>query len=1324
MERMLIRLGDTNLENPLSLEDHIPRRRTPNRLHTGWGRKRTLAAVIVLTIWVLAGPLATIYGDGAQAHQTEEEQIEPPLPLRPEQVRFDHLTTEDGLSENRVWGITQDRRGFLWFTTYDGINRYDGHEFKVYKHDPENPNGPGSTLYRRVLEDSRGMLWFGSLGQGLSRFDPETEQWTNFRHDPQDPNSLGGDAIWAIAEDPQGDLWIGTEANGLNRFDYETGQFTRYRHDPDDLNSLSGNQAQAVKVDRLGAVWVGTQFDGLNRFDPETGQWTHYRHNPADPHGLGGDGIFSLYVDKSGVLWIGISGRGLDRFDPETGQWTHYRHNPADPHGLGGDGIFSLYVDKSGVLWIGISGGGLDRFDANAPGEGTFTHYRHDPEDPASLSDDHVASIYQDRSGTLWVGTFGGGLNQLVPGGAEGSGPEMAGKPHVAIVRYQHDLTDPQSLSHDMAVSIFEDREGLLWVGTGGGGVNKLDLQPKQFALYQHEPGNPNSLAANDVRALYEDRFGDLWVGTYGGGLDRIERTAGAGEPIRVTHYQHDPTDPGSLSSNSVVAIAEARDGSLWIGTPGAGFCRFDRETGTFVRYEADPASPDFRPRTIRVIHKARSGALWFGSFGKGLGRLDPETGQFRVYVYDAQDPRSLSGNSILAIYQDRAGDLWIGTLANGLNRFDRDSESFVHYKNEPQDPGSLSSDMVVAIHQDQSGSLWIGTGGGGLNRFDPQTETFTRFTENDGLPSNTVMGILSDDAGSLWISTAGGVSRFDPQRGVFRNYTASDGLQGDQFTEGVAYKGQDGELFFGGSNGITAFFPEQIRDDESPPPVVLTALRLNYLPVGVGPDSVLKRGIAFADEIRLSQADRVLSFDFASLSYRAPEKNRCRYMLEGFDPDWTEVDSESCSATYTNLDPGEYLFRVTGSNGDGVWNKEGDSIAIIVPAPWWRTWWFLGGLGLVLLVLTVGAYRWRLWNLERRAHELETQVAQRTQALEASERRYRDLVENISDVIYAANVDGTITYVSRAVEALLGYSPAEVIGQHFSRFIDPRDLAQVADRFQQYAGGESLPPRESRMIASSGEVRWTRITSAPIFEGDQVVGVRGVLADVTAGRQMQEQREQVAAAAERQRLARDLHDSVTQTLYSIAATAEALPRVWERQPEVGRQGLLDLGRLAGGALAEMRTLLLQLRPDAIAEQPLDELLRQLVRAAEARSQVPVNLTLTGDCSFQADVQGALYHIAREGLNNALKHAHASRIKLGLYCQRERVTLGIRDNGRGFNRANVSSGRFGLSNMRERAEGIGAEFSLETEPGGGTEITVVWIDPEGELDADVGGDHE
>ena len=1240
------------------------------QLCTRASRRRILAVFALLSVLVLAGPLAG-HADGPPAGLTEEGRTEPPPPLRPDQVRFAHITTEDGLAEGRVWGIAQDRRGFLWFTTYDGINRYDGHEFKVYKHDPENPNSPASTTYRCVLEDSRGMLWFGSISQGLSRFDPQTECWTNFEHDPQDPQSLSGNAIWGIAEDPQGDLWIATEANGLSRWSYESGHFSRYRHDPDDPNSLGGDQIIGVAVDRSGVVWAGTQFDGLSRFDPATGQWTRYRHDPEEPNSLGFDHVHTMYEDRAGALWIGTWGRGLDRLDE------------------------------------------------NAPGEGSFTHYRHDPEDPSSLSDNYVVSIYQDRSGTLWVATYGGGLNQLLPDGAESPGPERTGGQHAGFVAYQHDPIDAYSLSNNVAAALFEDREGLLWVGTEGG-VNKLDLQPKRFALYRHQPGNPNSLGASDVRAIYEDRFGDLWVGTHGGGLDRIERTVGSAGELYVTHYLSDPADPATLTGNQVISIAEDRAGSLWVGTQGAGFNRFDRETGTFERYESDPASSDFRPGGVRAIYEDRSGTLWFGSWGAGLGRLDPETGQFRVYVHDPQDPRSLSGNAVFAIEEDTSGDLWIGTLSNGLNRFDRDADAFVRYKKDPADRHSLSNDMVLAIHRGQGGTLWIGTGGGGLNRFDPQTETFTRITESDGLASNTVFTILSDEAGSLWMGTPRGLSRFDPQRGSFRNYTASDGLQGDQFNDGAAYKSGDGEMFFGGPNGITAFFPDQIQDDEHPPPVVLTNLRLNYLTVGVGGDSVLEQALGFDDEIRLSQEDRVLSFDFASLSYRTPEKDRCRYMLEGFDRDWTEVDSRSCSATYTNLDPGEYLFLVKGSNGDGVWNEEGVSISVVVPTPWWQAWWFLGSLGLALVGFSVGAYRWRIWNVERRATHLEAQVAQRTQELEASEQQFRNLVERISDVIYAADTRGNVTYVSPAIEPFLGYSPAEVIGQHLSRFIDPDDLEGVTERFEQFAAGESLEPMEYRMVASSGEVRWTRASSMPILDGERVVGVRGVLADITARRQVREQRERVIAAAERQRLARDLHDSVSQTLYSIAAIAEALPGVWERQPEVARQALRDLGHLARGALAEMRTLLLELRPSALVEEPLDELLRQLVDAARANTLVPIILTLNGECSLPSDVRLALYRIAQQGLNNAIKHAHADQIRVGLYCQPGRATLGVSDNGRGFDSDRVDPGHFGLSIMRERAAAVGAEFNLETARGSGTEITIIWIDPEGDSDLRIG----
>jgi len=330
---------------------------------------------------------------------------------------------------------------------------------------------------------------------------------------------------------------------------------------------------------------------------------------------------------------------------------------------------------------------------------------------------------------------------------------------------------------------------------------------------------------------------------------------------------------------------------------------------------------------------------------------------------------------------------------------------------------------------------------------------------------------------------------------------------------------------------------------------------------------------------------------------------------------------------------------------------------------------------------------------------------------LEASEQEYRNLVENINEVIYSSDTQGVITYVSPAIEAFIGYSPSEVIGKHFSTFIYPTDLERVTDRHELFTAGKSTLPQEYRLVSSSGDIRWIEASSVPVFDGDQVVGVRGVLYDISERKLLQEQREQAVAAAEREKLARDLHDVVSQTLYSIAAIAEALPGVWERDQEMGRQGLRDLGRMAGSALAEMRTLLLELRPSTIMEKPMSELLRQLVEAAEGRTQTPINLTLTGEYNFPLDVKIALFRIAQEGLSNTIKHAQASQIKLGLYCQSGRATLGISDNGRGLESQEVNSGQFGLSFMRERAEMIGAEFTLETEPGEGTEITVIWKDP-------------
>ncbi len=381
-------------------------------------------------------------------------------------------------------------------------------------------------------------------------------------------------------------------------------------------------------------------------------------------------------------------------------------------------------------------------------------------------------------------------------------------------------------------------------------------------------------------------------------------------------------------------------------------------------------------------ITEDREGTLWISTWGGGLNAFDRELGQFTHYQHDPADPQSLSHNQVISVLEDRAGELWVGTFG-GLNKFDREAKTFTRYLHDAADPQSLGHDSVTSMHEDGTGTLWIGTLGG-LDRYDGQNDQFTHYTTANGLPSEIVWGILEDEQGRLWLSTSNGLSRFDPQTESFSNYDVSDGLQGNTFLNFSSYsQSQDGKMLFGGSNGFNAFYPDQIVDNLYPPPVLITDFRLANKPMPIGADSVLKKAILETDALVLSYRDRVLSFEFSGLNYRAPEQNRYKYKMEGFEEEWNEVDSARRFATYTNLDPGSYVFRVIGSNNDDVWNEEGASIKITITPPWWETTWFRIGLGVLVIGLLVGAYGWRVRTLQARSHELEFQVAERTEELQ-----------------------------------------------------------------------------------------------------------------------------------------------------------------------------------------------------------------------------------------------------------------------------------------------------------------------------------------------------
>ncbi len=588
-----------------------------------------------------------------------------------------------------------------------------------------------------------------------------------------------------------------------------------------------------------------------------------------------------------------------------------------------------------------------------------------------------MRAIYEDRSGVLWVGTWGGGLNRF-------------NREEETFAHWVNNPENPSSLSDNSVYSIYEDRSGVLWIGTVNG-LNRFKIGREKFTQWEKEPGNPDSLSHNFVLSIYEDRSGALWVGTDGGGLSRYD-------PVNetFTHWINEPGKPNSLSSNNVRTISGDRTGALWLGTKG-GLDKFDPEKETFTHWRNEPGKPDsLSNNEILSIYEDRTGVLWIGTNGGGLNRFNREKGTFTHWINEPGNSSSLGHNAIVSIYEDRKGVLWIGTNGGGLNRFNHEDGTFTRWINEPGNLNSLSNNKILSLHEDQSGILWIGTLGGGLNKFDREEETFTRYTEKDGLPNNVIYGILEDDDGYLWLSTNKGLSKFSLQTESFRNYDIHDGLQMNEFNQGAFHK-NNGKLFFGGIKGFIAFFPDNIKNNPNIPSIVITKFKKF--------DEIIKTNVTDTEKSVLSYKDKYFSFEFAALDYRNPDKNQYAYMMEGFDKDWIHSGTRR-SATYTQLDPGEYIFRVKGSNNDGVWNEEGVSIKIIIPPPFWQTWWFRILAAMFLLGLIFIGYRKRVEYIEAQKKKLEIQVAERTKEIANKNRQLevalRELKEAQSQLVQA----------------------------------------------------------------------------------------------------------------------------------------------------------------------------------------------------------------------------------------------------------------------------------------------------------------------------------
>jgi ligand-binding sensor domain-containing protein/signal transduction histidine kinase len=778
-----------------------------------------------------------------------------------------------------------------------------------------------------LWQDHRGFLWVGTIS-GLYRFDGYT--FRAFKRDPADSTSLSDNIVNVLYEDPFNVLWIGT-TNGLNVFDHRTEKFTHYRNEQAAANIVAANFIQALWGDARGTIWIGTH-GGVHQFDRTTRKFSKVEltlHGPPGPEPLDFPAILG---DDGNTFWLGTFKQGLLKFDAAARTLEQYLHNPADPRGLGSNNILAIYKSRNGTIWVGTHKGGLARISRE---QKPITAVEVALPDRQTFQT--IGAIIEDAEGILWLGTSGAGLIAYDP---------KTGQYEI----FKSDPAHPQRLGSDWILCQYIDRAGNLWIGTTGG-LHKLQSPQKKIGHIKKIPGDSNGLIHNNVNALWEDRRSNLWVGT-AGGLSVFDA-----ESKLSANYTHDPNDNTSLSLNFVQAISEDKNGNVWVGTFGGGLNKFNRASRRFTRFHEDSTDAgSLSQNFVTAIYEDRAGDLWIGTLG-GLNKLDRGQNRFIRYLANAKNPRALSHNGITCMLEDRSGRFWIGTYGGGLNQLQPATGEFTHYKNDRSNPHSLSDDIVSCIYEDESGGLWIGTNAG-LNKFDSAAGQFQHYLEQDGLPNNSVLGILGDGDGNLWISTHNGLCKFNdslPTGQKFLNFDAGkDGLQSNEFNTNAFHRSRSGEFFFGGPNGFNHFFPLDLKAKSPPPAVAFTGFNKLNKP------AILDTSIVTTASLELSHNDIFFSFEFAALDFTLPEKNEYAYKMEGFNTDWIYCGNQH-QATFTNLDPGSYVFRVKGANSDGVWNETGTALRVTITPPFWQRWWFRLAVAGGILLLVYELYRLRL---------------------------------------------------------------------------------------------------------------------------------------------------------------------------------------------------------------------------------------------------------------------------------------------------------------------------------------------------------------------------
>ncbi len=810
---------------------------------------------------------------------------------------FKHLTVSDGLSQNSINCIHQDKYGFMWFGTQDGLNRYDGYKFIQYRNVRNNKNSISNNYIWDIHEDENGILWIATFGGGLNKLNPLTGQINCFTIKPNDSTSFPSKRLFSIVESPKGILWIGSN-EGLIRFDISTTKSKIFLARKNQDNSLADNYVGIVTADQVGNIWL-TCDSGLTRFNTISFAAEYFQQSPfSNTIELGhvtdiiNIGDILLITCNAGLLEINIKFK-TDKLLFPTSAIQTAEHTP----------VFQRVMPFSNHQYAIGTNKGLLLIDEAA---NIISLAQNDVSDEKSISHNNILSLLKSNDGILWIGTRNG-LNKF-----ENGNPDFI---HI------RSIAGKNGLSSKNVNSFIEENDSLLWIGTPDG-LNLYNKKSNTSKVFHVDEKVKKIFTSNYILCMSEDSKGNKWIGTRDGGFYKIQSKPGSDQNDTKIQYIRPSND--TLSAVSVHYITEGRDGYLWIGTGGAGLWKYDPVNNTVKKY---------------------------GTAKDGRGPNHP-------FVFN--------------ILQDSYDNIWIGTPTGGLNLFNPKTEKFIYFRNNPDNENSISNDIVLSQHEDKQNNLWIGTSSG-LNKLIPKLDKnifeklssgksdslFKNFGYGQGFLNNVIYGMLEDDYRRLWISTNKGLALFDMnEEKVVKTFDVSDGLQSAEFNQNGYYKSERGLFYFGGVAGFNIFHPDSVKGNQFVPPVMITGMYLFNEPVKIGNDTsgakyFLEKELYGLNEISLSWQQDVVTFEFAALSFVSPEKNQYSYILEGFDKDWISARNTR-TATYTNLDPGNYIFKVRACNNNGVWNEKGTFLKIVICTPPWLSWY-----AYLVYFLIVGGVVW-----------------------------------------------------------------------------------------------------------------------------------------------------------------------------------------------------------------------------------------------------------------------------------------------------------------------------------------------------------------------------